>query len=97
MVKEGGKRESRRPSLLELLLLGLHFGLRLRELLLLALLGGLLCREDGRRGILAAVALFLLAALFAFAAAAAAASLFVFLVLPTTVAIYFFIRQVSYL
>ena len=92
MVKEGGKRESRRPSLLELLLLGLHFGLRLRELLLLALLG-LLCRDDGRRGLFAAVATLLFAAIFAFAVAAAAGGrLFVFLVLPTSVVVFSLVK-----
>ena len=79
-----------RPSLLELLLLGLRLGLGLRLLLLLPLLGGLFGSEGGRRGLLSAVALLLLAALFALAAAG---SLVLFL--PST-AVIFFIPQSSY-
>ena len=91
-VHQKGKRESHRPSLLELLFLGLHFGLCLRELLLLALLG-LLCRDDGRRGLFAAVATLLFAAIFAFAVAAAAGGrLFVFLVLPTSVVVFSLVK-----
>ena len=44
-----------RPSLFELLLLGLRLGLGLRLLLLLPLLGGLFGSEGGRRSLLPAV------------------------------------------